>query len=519
MDISHPYFFCGIGGSGMLPLSLILRGSGASVAGSDRALDQGRTAAKFEYLKANGIALYPQDGSGVSSADQIVVISAAVEETVPDVVAARKVGAPLLTRAELLAQLFNAAPTSIGVAGTSGKSTVTGMIGWMLTDLGRDPTIMNGAVMKNFVSADAPFASARVGKSGVFVSEVDESDGSIARYSPHIAVVNNIALDHKTMDELRALFAAFVAKAKVAVLNLDNPETAALVSDKSITYSLSDSRADLLACDLTPAQDGISFQVISRGDAEKSEQPPPRGKVDGASKASDIGWGASDVQASPPPGSPASSAGSPTSPRGGGESVIVNLKVPGAHNVSNALAALAAAKALDIPLEDAARALERFEGIRRRLEVVATANGITIIDDFAHNPDKIAATLATLHAFPGRLLLMFQPHGFSPLRKMQTEFIDVFARDLGPDDLLLMPEPVYYGGTTDKSVSSEDIAAGIRTAGRHAIALPTRADCGDKLLELARSGDRIVIMGARDDTLAIFANDLLSTIQSRGEGG
>ncbi|HEY4114797.1 MAG TPA: cyanophycin synthetase, partial [Rhizomicrobium sp.] len=205
--------------------------------------------------------------------------------------------------------------------------------------------------------------------------------------------------------------------------------------------------------------------------------------------------------------------------RGGGESVIVNLKVPGAHNVANALAALAAAKALGIPLQEAARALERFEGIRRRLELVGTASGVTVIDDFAHNPDKIAATLATLHAFSGRLLITFQPHGYGPLKKMRNEFIEVFARDLGPDDVLLMPEPVYYGGTTDKSVSSEDIAAGIRTAGRHAITLPARADCGEKLLQLARSGDRIVIMGARDDTLAIFANDLLSTIKSRGEGG
>src|ERR1043166_5721119 len=174
MDLTKPYFFCGIGGSGMLPLALILHGHGAEVSGSDRALDQGRTAAKFEFLKSRGIALFPQDGSGVVSADQTVVISAAVEDTVPDIVAAHKRGAPLMTRAELLAQLFNAAPQSIGVAGTSGKSTVTGMIGWMLTDVGRDPTIMNGAVMKNFVSTEAPFASARVGQSELFVSEVDE---------------------------------------------------------------------------------------------------------------------------------------------------------------------------------------------------------------------------------------------------------------------------------------------------------------------------------------------------------
>ena len=130
----------------------------------------------------------------------MVVTSAAVEDTVPDVQAARAAGATLMLRAELLAELFNAAPVRIGVAGTSGKSTTTGMIGWMLHALDRDPTVMNGAVMTNFVAADAPFASALVGKSGIFVTEVDESDGSIARYAPTVAVVNNISLDHKSMD-------------------------------------------------------------------------------------------------------------------------------------------------------------------------------------------------------------------------------------------------------------------------------------------------------------------------------
>src|SRR3954447_1778788 len=263
MILDKPYFFCGVGGSGMLPLALILRGHGAPVSGSDRALDQGRTSAKFEFLKSRGIALYPQDGSGVISAEQIVVISGAVEDTVPDVVAARKLGATLMTRAELLAQLFNAAPQSVGVAGTSGKSTVTGMTGWMLTDLGRDPTIMNGAVMKDFADADAPFASARVGQSGLFVSEVDESDGSIARYTPDIAVVNNISLDHKTMDELRTLFADFVTKARIAILNLDTPETAALISRaaQAVTYSLSSAAADLRAENLLPAPDGIGLDL------------------------------------------------------------------------------------------------------------------------------------------------------------------------------------------------------------------------------------------------------------------
>src|SRR6188474_2470325 len=225
------YFFCGVGGSGMTPLALIIQARGGLVEGSDRALDQGRNAEKFDFLRARGVLLHPQDGSGMSRADQILVTSAAVEETVPDVQAARRIGAAVTTRAELLAELFNAAASGIGVAGTSGKSTTVGMIGWILHRAGKSPTIMNGADMKNFMDAGTPIASARVGDGGIFVSEVDESDGSIAYFAPRVAVVNNISLDHKSMDELRALFRGFVAKAQTVVLNLDNAETAALARE------------------------------------------------------------------------------------------------------------------------------------------------------------------------------------------------------------------------------------------------------------------------------------------------
>src|SRR5215469_11627466 len=159
MTPDRPYFFCGIGGSGMLPLALILKARGATVAGSDRALDQGRLAEKFDFLRRAGIALYPQDGSGIKSKADILVASAAVEDTIPDVQAAKRLGATLMLRAELLSQLFNESPNPIGVAGTSGKSTTTGMIGWILHASGHDPTVMNGAVMKNFAGAESPFAS------------------------------------------------------------------------------------------------------------------------------------------------------------------------------------------------------------------------------------------------------------------------------------------------------------------------------------------------------------------------
>ncbi len=455
------YYFCGIGGSGMMPLALIVQSQGHRIAGSDRALDQGRTPEKFDWLRQRGVQLCAQDGSGVTSSEQIVVASGAIEDTVPDIAAAKRAGATILTRPQMLSQLFNAAPTSIGVAGTSGKSTITGMVAWMLHRLDQQPTVINGAVMKNFVSDDTPFASSLVGQPEVMAAEVDESDGSIARYNPTVAVVSNISLDHKSMEELRQLFGGFVARAKVAVLNLDNDETAALAatSDKVLTFSLNSDKADLYANSLEALADGIRFDLV----------------VDG-------------------------------------QTLPVRLRVPGAHNVANALAALGAVKALDLDVTKAAKALESFEGMRRRLETVGTQNRITVIDDFAHNPDKISATLNTLHAFEGRLLIMFQPHGFGPLKLMKAEFIDTFASLMKADDVLVMPQPVYYGGTTDRSVTSEDIAEGVRTKDRQAIALPTREDCGDWLIQHAKAGDRVLVMGARDDTLSVFARDLLARL-------
>jgi UDP-N-acetylmuramate--alanine ligase len=459
MGEAKSYFFCGIGGSGMLPLALIVQGRGHAVAGSDRTLDQGRLGDKFAFLRARGIALFPQDGSGIVRADQIVVASAAIEESVPDLVKAKAVGAGRIGRAALLAELFNAAPTGIAVGGTSGKSTVTGMIGWILHRAGRDPTVMNGAVMKNFVSPQIPFASALVGAGRVFVSEVDESDGSIALYRPAIAVLNNVTLDHKSLDELRHLFRDFAAKAQTIVLNLDDDEArflaAALPPEKLRTYSFRDQGAGLFGSALEEEPFAISFKA--------------------------------------------------------GE-VPVRLQVPGRHNAENALAALAAAEAAGVPLAEGAAALAGFTGLRRRFELVGEAGGVKVIDDFGHNPDKIAATLRTLHAFPGRLLLFFQPHGYGPLKVMKEALIACFAANMAAGDVLIMPDPVYYGGTTSREVGSGDIVAGVAGLGRQAEHIAERGDCADRLIALARPGDRIVVMGARDDTLTSFAEELVARL-------
>jgi UDP-N-acetylmuramate--alanine ligase len=463
--IDSRVFFSGIGGSGMLPLASIVRASGAKVAGSDRSLDAGRTPHKFDYLRSLGIQLAPQDGSGLRPG-MTLVTSAAVEPTVPDVVRAKELGLAHLTRPQFLAQLLNAAQRSVAVGGTSGKSTVTGMIGWILHACHRQPTVMNGAVMKNFVTPSAPFASALVGDPELFVSEVDESDGSIALYRPEVAVLTNISLDHKEMDELRSLFTGFLGAARKAVLNLDDAEVrelaGAVPGEKLIGYGFDSAAADVRGTDVQLRPNGVGF-VVEAGCEQHS----------------------------------------------------VELPLPGLHNASNALAAIAAARALGVSIAESAAALGRFEGLRRRLETVGEAGGVTVIDDFAHNPDKIAASLATLRAHPGRLLIMFQPHGFGPLTKMGEELADAFANGMAEEDRLYLPDPVYQGGTVERTRGSDWLAARVSTRGRAAIHVAERAKIAEAILAEARRGDRVVIMGARDDTLIDFARDLVEQLGSR----
>jgi UDP-N-acetylmuramate--alanine ligase len=332
---------------------------------------------------------------------------------------------------------------------------------------------MNGAVMKNFVSDETPFASALVGSGDAFVSEVDESDGSIALYRPKVAVLNNITLDHKSLDELRRLFGDFAGKAERVVLNLDDDETrllaAALPKERLVTYSAKDQAADYFS---------VGFDVAG-----------------GATR-----FGVREKRS--------------------GDTAMVYLRMWGEHNGYNALAAVAASAAAGVPFSEAARALASFKGIRRRFEEVGTARDVLVVDDFAHNPDKIAATLQAARGYlQGRLLVFFQPHGFGPLRLMRQELVDCFARKLAPDDVLILSDPVYYGGTTDRSVGSAEIVAAVRAAGRAAEHIPERERCGDRLVALARAGDRIIIMGARDDTLSQFAAGVLAKLGRNEDGG
>ena len=336
------------------------------------------------------------------------------------------------------------------------------MIAWILHVAGRDPTVMNGAVMKNFAEADNPFASARVGSSDLFVSEVDESDGSIALYRSSVAVLLNVSLDHKSLEELRMLFGDYLEVAGKAVVNFDNDEAKHLASrvPADVSFAIHDNAADI-----TVEVGSIRQEPLS------------------------ISAAVLDNRTS--------------------EAFALTLPMPGMHNLSNALAAIAAADAAGIEVSKAVHALGSFEGLARRFDVVGTTRDrITVIDDFGHNPEKCAATLRTLKSTEGRVIAFFQPHGYGPLRQMGDELAETFARELGEHDVTIMCDPVYYGGTVDRSEGTERITALIESHGGNAHHIATREECGDRIVEIARPSDRIVIMGARDDTLSTFARSI-----------
>ncbi len=442
----------------MLPLAVLMHERGHKVYGSDRSRDQGKTPEKFKSLEELGIQLFPQDGSGVTENISRLVVSSAIEPTIPDVQEALFKGITIIKRGALLAECFNQAKISIAIAGTSGKSTVTGMVGTILLEMGLNPTIVNGGEIRNLESR---FSGVHVGNSNLFVAEMDESDGSIAYYKPTIGILNNIAHDHKSMEELEQLFGTYLQRTKnYVVVNQDFQNISNLLNKsqpkaKTLTYGILRD-AQIQAKALKALQDGISFLIES----DKSSYP-------------------------------------------------IHLKVPGAHNVSNGLAALCVAKLLKLDLVKSCAALEKFQGIHRRLETIGTKNGITVIDDFGHNPDKIAATLSTLKAFDGRLIVMFQPHGFGPLKLMGKEMVEVFTRYLSHEDILLMPEAYYAGGTVDRSVTAQHLINDLKEKNIDAHWFEKRDQIPAFIQANAKKGDRVVIMGARDDTLHTFAQDIL----------
>ncbi len=456
----HRYHFSGVGGSGMAPLALLAASLGATVTGSDRNRDRGVALPVFDHLAAGGVRLVAQDGSAVRPGLEAVVHSTAVERTNPDMRAAESHGIRLVRRGSFLAAIASSRRT-IAVAGTSGKSTVTAMIAHVLVACGYDPSFLGGGPAVSLPGAIPP-GSLRIGASDWFVVETDESDGSVAEFEPEIAVLTNLSRDHKELDETARNFGRLLAQTRrTAVIHVgDAPLERVSVPDALRLLRVAVEGAsvwappDLAATHVSVAPDGVSFDC---------------------------------------------------------DDARVRVPFPGRLTVENALHAVAAASAAGIPLEDAARALADFGGVRRRLERVGAAAGVDVYDDFAHNPVKIEAALEALR--PARSLwICYQPHGYGPTRFFAEDLIAVFRRALRPGDRLLL-SPIYdAGGTADRSIRSEDLVARLREAGVEASVAPTREDAARVVAAGARSGDRVVVMGARDDTLPMFARALLAAL-------
>lgn len=451
------FFFCGIGGIGMSAIALYLKNVGHRVLGSDRSFDLGNPNAVLTNLQNAGITLVPQDGSAVTKDIDTFVVSTAVEETIPDIKRARELNLTIKKRAEVLADILHAYK-GIAVAGTSGKTTTTAMLSHILYENGLDPTMINGGISLNTYNSRTQ-SNMIFGNGEYCVIEADEHDGTIELYSPYISVVSNVSLDHKPLEVLRPLFEHFIRRTKHGVvINADCPEIQKLHINHPnvLSFGLKNDKADLYAANITPLLQGTGFDLNGRH---------------------------------------------------------FELPVYGDYNVQNALAAAAAALHAGVPLADSMQALQSFKGTKRRLQKLGTQNGITVIDDYAHNPDKIRATLETLKKYPGHTWAVFQPHGFAPTRLIKDELIRVL-KEIIDDKLTFIASDIYYvGGTVAKDICSDDFIAPVAKAGKDARYIANRTDIIDFLLPKLKPDDKIIVMGARDDSLSDFAWEILKQIK------
>ena len=258
--------FCGISGSGMSALAQILKLSGDEVIGTDRSFDQGHDEENKNALQSLGIKILPQDGSAISEDVDCLYVSTAVEDHIPDVKAAISKGIPIKKRSDLLAEIFHRYKNSIAVGGTSGKTTTTAMIGYILDKLGQLPCMINGGLLRNYENQPG-IPNIIFNKGDICVIEADESDGSIEKYHPYIAVINNISLDHKPIPELQKIFGDFAARSEYgAVVNADCEACRDIKHPhkKTVTFSLENPRADFTAYNIKAIPGGTAYSLDSR---------------------------------------------------------------------------------------------------------------------------------------------------------------------------------------------------------------------------------------------------------------
>jgi len=445
--------FVGIFGSGMSALAQFLRWRGVVVSGSDRSLHSMETSAIERKLIDASVLLCEQDGSGISEKTSAVCISTAIEQDNADIASATRLSIPLIHRSDVLAALVKEY-RSIAVAGTSGKSTVTAMIFEFLTACGKSPSLISGAPLRR-LEKQSLIGNAFLGKSDILVVEADESDGTLVKYEPSISLFLNISKDHKPTGEVRTMFEQLAHRSKHSIRNADDP----LLND-------------------LPA--GGSFSLHSNSD-----------------------WKPDTFQTG----------------RDGGLLIRngIEYRIPliGEHNLSNCAAALSVADMMGCSPQQLSQATPEFEGVARRFFRIETAAGITVVDDFAHNPAKIRAAVCAARTFAQRIIAIYQPHGFGPTRFLRNEYRELFGSLFSDNDTLCLL-PIYYaGGTATKDISSRDLKNDLAGVPFTVIA-PASRDEALSFIELhAKSGDCIIVMGARDPSLPVFVQKIAALFESK----
>jgi UDP-N-acetylmuramate--alanine ligase len=430
----------GIGGAGVSGLAVVMARMGYQVSGSDL-----KPGAIVEKLKADGVAVFTGHDAEYAVGADLVVASAAVPEDNPEIVWARKSGVPVISRAEMLGWLM-AMKFGIAIAGTHGKTTTTSMVALVLETAGQDPTVLIGGDL------DKLNGNAKLGLSRYLVAEACEAFRSFLELSPMMAVVTNIEADHLdcygTLEGVIEGFRQFMARIRdggIAILCVDCPNVRSVVSDvkqRVVTYGLSDD-ADCRGCDVDVSTPEPSFKVMCEG--------RELGKFE--------------------------------------------LRVPGMHNVRNALAAIAVGCELGIDADTIRKALLEFRGAGRRFEVLGTAGGVTVVDDYAHHPTEIKAAIEAAKTRARRVLAVFQPHLYSRTHALA----EGFAENLRLADVVILTEiyparekpiPGVTAGMISDLINADEPGK--------ARFVPDKADVAGKVMRLLQPGDLVLVMGAGD---------------------
>lgn len=450
LDNYQNIFFIGVAGTGMSALAQYLAGSGKAISGSDRYFIPGKPNDTKQKLEAENIQCFLQDGSGINETTQLVIASTAVEDTNVEIQKAKTLNIPIILRSELLTLISNTKRT-IAVGGTSGKSTTSAMLFDILEYAGLDAGIISGAGLVR-LQKQGKIGNAKVGKGDWLVIEADESDGSIVNYHPEVGLLLNLDKDHKEIDELQTIFNTFKTHTKkIFSVNASHELAAPFSRNKQQDFSSTDADAGYRATDFVQKGLQISF------------------KINGAD---------------------------------------FSLNAIGKHNMENALAATCIACQIGIDLKTCSEALKSYEGIYRRNQVMGQKNGIWIIDDYAHNPAKVAAAIRSVQPLAKKVIAWFQPHGYGPTRFLRNDFVQEISNTLREQDEIWMSEIFYAGGTAEKNISAGDLINDIKTLGKNAFFAANRNELVNSIKPHLTDDCVLILMGARDPGLDEFARQV-----------